>query len=255
VPGGGRRSRGNVGVAGVVGGYAETMDIKGSVALVTGANRGIGRAFARALLDHGAAKVYAGARDPGSVADRDVTPLRLDVTRPGEVTAAAAAAGDVSIVISNAGVGGTGVTLMEGPFDTARQAMEVNYLGTWAVARAFAPILARNGGGALVTMLSLASWAGRPDFPAYAASKAAQWSLTQSLRDGLRGQGTLVLGVHAGFVDTELSAWKDAPKISAEDVAEQTMQALAEDRVEVLADEATRRVKAGLCKPPAAEPH
>jgi NAD(P)-dependent dehydrogenase (short-subunit alcohol dehydrogenase family) len=231
------------------------MDIKGSVALVTGANRGIGRAFARALLDHGAAKVYAGARDPGRVADPDVTPLRLDVTRPGEVAAAAATAGDVTIVISNAGIGAPGTELLEGSFDAARQAMEVNYFGTWAVARAFAPILARNGGGALVSMLSLASWAGRPDFPGYAAAKAAQWSLTQSLRDGLRGQGTLVVGVHAGFVDTELSAWKDAPKISAEDVAEQTMQALIEDRVEVLADEATRRVKAALCQPPAPEPH
>lgn len=227
------------------------MDIKGSVALVTGANRGIGRAFARALLDHGAAKVYAGARDPGSVADREVTPLRLDVTRPEEVAAAAATAGDVTIVISNAGIGASGTKLLEGPFDAARQAMEVNYFGTWAVARAFAPILARNGGGALVNMLSVASWAGRPDFPAYAASKAAQWSLTQSLRDGLRGQGTLVVGVHAGFVDTDLSARVDAPKISAADVAEQTMQALIEDRVEVLADEVTRRVKAALSQPPA----
>jgi len=231
------------------------MDIKGSVALVTGANRGIGRSFARALLDHGAVKVYAGARDPGSVADPDVTPLRLDVTSPGEVAAAAATAGDVTIVINNAGIGASGTELLEGSFDAARQAMEVNYFGTWAVARAFAPILARNGGGVLVSMLSLASWAGRPDFPGYAASKAAQWSLTQSLRDGLRGQGTLVVGVHAGFVDTELSAWKNAPKISAADVAEQTMQALMGDRVEVLADEATRRAKAALCQPPAPEPH
>lgn len=227
------------------------MDIKGSVALVTGANRGIGRAFARALLDHGAAKVYAGARDPGSVADRDVTPLRLDVTRPGEVTAAAATAGDVTIVISNAGIGPPGTKLLEGPFDAARQTMEVNYLGTWAVARAFAPILARNGGGALVNMLSVVSWAGWPDLPAYAASKAAQWSLTQSLREGLHGQGTLVVGVHAGSVDTDLTAAVDAPKISAADVAEQTMQALTEDRVEVLADEVTRQVKAALSQPPA----
>jgi NAD(P)-dependent dehydrogenase (short-subunit alcohol dehydrogenase family) len=227
------------------------MDIKGSVALVTGANRGIGQAFARALLDHGAAKVYAGARDPGSVADPGVTPLRLDVTSAREVAAAAATAGDATIVINNAGVGAPGTELLEGSFDAARQAMEVNYFGTWAVARVFAPILARNGGGALVSMLSLASWAGRPDFPGYAASKAAQWSLTQSLREGLRQQGTLVVGVHAGFVDTELSAWKDAPKISAADVAEQTMQALAEDRAEVLADEATRRVKAALSQPPA----
>jgi NAD(P)-dependent dehydrogenase (short-subunit alcohol dehydrogenase family) len=124
--------------------------------------------------------------------------------------------------------------------------MEINYFGTWAVSRAFAPILARNGGGALVNMVSVASWAGRPDFPGYAASKAAQWSLTQSLREGLRDQGTLVVGVYAGFVETDLSSWSDAPKISAASVAEQTMQALANDSVEVLADQRTRQVKAAL---------
>ncbi|MYV49739.1 SDR family oxidoreductase [Streptomyces sp. SID2888] len=227
------------------------MDITGSVALVTGANRGIGRAFARALLDHGAAKVYAAARDPESVADADVTPLRLDITDPGEITAAVAAADDVTVVINNAGVGGWGTTLLEGGLDGARQAMEVNFFGTWAVSRAFAPVLARNGGGALVNMLSVASWAARPGWAGYAASKAAEWSLTNALREGLREQGTLVVAVHAGFVDTELSAWTDAPKITAAEVAEQTMNALAEGRGEVLADDRTREVKAALGRPPA----
>ncbi|WP_328886168.1 SDR family oxidoreductase [Streptomyces sp. NBC_00316] len=225
------------------------MEIKGSVALVTGANRGIGRAFARALIDRGAAKVYAGARDPASVNDEDVTPLRLDVTEPEEVAAAAAAAGDVTIVINNAGVGGFSTELLGGSFDGARQAMEINYFGTWAVSRAFAPILARNGGGALVNMLSTASWTSRPDYPGYAASKAAQWSLTGALREGLREQGTLVVGVHASFVETELSSFTDAPKISAADVAEQTLEALANDRVEVLTDERTRQVKNALSQP------
>jgi len=220
------------------------MEIKGSVALVTGANRGIGRALTRALLGYSVAKVYAGARDPASVADADVTPLRMDVTKPGEI--AAAAAGDVSIVINNAGAGGTGTALLNGPFDNAREAMEVNYFGTWTVSRAFTPILARNGGGALVNVLSLASWVGRSGFPGYAASKAAEWSLTNPLRDGLRDQGTLVVAVHAGFVDTNFSAWVDAPKISAVSVAEQVMQALATDTPEVLADEGTRQVKAAL---------
>ncbi|MEU5031441.1 SDR family oxidoreductase [Streptomyces milbemycinicus] len=226
------------------------MDIKGSVALVTGANRGIGRAFVRALIEHGAAKVYAGVRDPATVTGEDLIPLRLDVTSPDDIAAAAATADDVTIVINNAGISSGDTGLLEGPLDGARQAMEVNYFGTWAVSRAFAPILQRNGGGALVNMLSRASWAGRPDFPGYAASKAAQWSLTDSLRQGLRGQGTLVVGVHAGFVDTDLSARIDEPKITAVDVAEQTMQAIADGRTEVLADEPTRQLKAALSRPP-----
>ncbi|MGW7756706.1 SDR family oxidoreductase [Streptomyces violaceusniger] len=230
------------------------MDIKGSVALVTGANRGIGRAFARALLEHGAAKVYAGVRDPARVVDQDLTPLRLDVTKPEQIAEAAAIADDVSIVINNAGVGGSGTGLLEGDFEAAHQAMEVNYFGTWAVSRAFAPILARNGGGALVSMLSLASWVGQPGFPGYAASKAAQWSLTDALRKGLQEQRTLVVGVHSGFVDTDLSSWVDAPKITAADVAEQTMEALANDRWEVLADDETRQAKAALSQPLHAEP-
>ncbi|MFL4905645.1 SDR family oxidoreductase [Streptomyces sp. MMS24-I2-30] len=225
------------------------MEIKGSVALVTGANRGIGREFARALLARGADKVYAGVRDPASVRDKDLSPLRLDVTDPEEVVAAAVAAGDVTIVINNAGVGGFSTKLWEGSLDGARQAMEVNYFGTWAVSRAFAPVLARNGGGALVNMLSTASWASRPDYPGYAASKAAQWSLTGALREGMRAQGTLVIGVHASFVETELSSFTDAPKIGAADVAEQTMEALENDRVEVLTDERTRQVKSALSQP------
>lgn len=127
--------------------------------------------------------------------------------------------------------------------------------------RAFAPILARNGGGALVNMLALASWAGSPGFPGYAASKSAQWSLTDAPRTGLQEQGTLVVGVHSGFVDTDLSSWADAPKITTVDVAERTVEALANDRWEVLADAdadadadaETRQAKAALSQPLHAE--
>ena len=152
-------------------------------------------------------------------------------------------------MINNAGAAGAGTSLLDGTFDGAHQAMAVNYFGTWAVSRAFAPVLGGNGGGALVNILSLAAWVGRPAFPGYAASKAAQWSLTNSLREGLRDQGTLVVGVHAGFVDTDFSAWTDAPKISAASVAEQTVQAIATDQAEVLADNPSRAAKAALCQP------
>jgi NAD(P)-dependent dehydrogenase (short-subunit alcohol dehydrogenase family) len=221
------------------------MRIEGATALVTGANRGIGLAFAQALLDHGAATVYAGVRDPSTVADPRLVPLALDITDPDQVTAAAERTSDALIVINNAGIlSGTG--LFEGPLDGARREMEVNYLGTWSVARAFAPVLARNGGGALVNMLSIASWRARVETLGYAASKSAEWALTNALRTGLREQGTLVVGVHAGYVDTEIVSHIDAAKISPESVAEQTMQAILHDQPEVLADETTRSVKAAL---------
>ncbi|MFK4145141.1 SDR family oxidoreductase [Streptomyces sp. NPDC004065] len=221
------------------------MDIDGSAALVTGANRGIGLAFAQALLAHGAGKVYAGVRDPESLREPGLTPLRLDVTDEDQVATAARTADDVSIVVNNAGVAG-GPSLLEGSFDGARREMEVNYFGTWAVSRAFAPVLAANGGGALVNMLSVASWVANRRLPGYAASKSAQWSLTNAFRMALREQGTLVVGVHAGYVDTDLATGIDAPKILASDVAEKTMNALRGDEPEVLVDEGTQRVRAGL---------
>jgi len=223
------------------------MKITGSVALVTGANRGIGAAIARALLEAGAAKVYAGARDPKSVTDQRLTPVRLDVTSADDIEAAARLASDVDIVVNNAGVSGPEAQLLTGSLDVARAVMETNVFGPWQIARAFAPILAANGGGALVNVLSAGSWAAMSAAPAYTASKAAEWSLTNALRLGLAKQHTLVVGVHSGFVDTDLSSNVRATKISADDLAEQVVRALAEDRAEVLADEftvATRRALA-----------
>lgn len=224
------------------------MDIQGSVAVVTGANRGIGLAFTRALLARGAAKVYAGVRTPEEFDEPGVQTLRLDVTDADQVAAAAAAAADATIVINNAGIQ-VGPGLLDGSFDGARQELEVNYFGTWAVSRAFAPILADNGGGALVNMLSVASWRPNLRFPSYAASKAAQWSLTNSLRVGLKEQDTLVVGVHVGYVDTDATVGLDAPKVSAAEVAEKTMAAIANNEPEVLVDDTARRVRAALSGP------
>ncbi|MFE2971757.1 SDR family NAD(P)-dependent oxidoreductase [Streptomyces sp. NPDC059340] len=122
----------------------------------------------------------------------------------------------------------------------------MNYLGTWAVSRAFAPVLAANGGGALVNMPSVASWRVNKRWPSYAASKAAEWSLTNALRVGQRQQGTLVVGVHVGLVDTDATMGLDAPKVPAAEVAAQTMDAISRDVPEVLVDEVSRRVRAAL---------
>ena len=224
------------------------MEIKGSVALVTGANRGIGLAFARALLSRGAARVYAGVRQLGEFDEPGLEPLLLDVTNHRHVEAAAVKASDASIVINNAGQI-VGPQLLEGSLDGARKMMEVNYLAPWALSRAFAPVLAANGGGVLVNMLSAASWRASDTLPGYAASKAAEWSLTNALRIGLRGQGTLVVGVYAGYVDTDATKKLDVPKVSAAEVAEKTMDAIIRNDPEVLVDERARRIRSLLSGP------
>jgi NAD(P)-dependent dehydrogenase (short-subunit alcohol dehydrogenase family) len=224
------------------------MEIEGSVALVTGANRGIGLAFARALRSRGAARVYAGTRQPGELSEPGLEPLLLDVTNHQHIEAAAATASDVSILINNAGIL-AGPELMHGPFDGARLEMEVNYLAPWALARAFAPVLAANGGGVLVNMLSVASWRANSRFPSYAASKAAEWSLTNALRVALREQGTTVIGVHVGYVDTDAAKGVDEPKVAAAEVAEKTMDGIISNDPEVLVDERARRVRSLLSGP------
>jgi len=220
------------------------MQIEGSVALVTGANRGIGHAIALALLENGATKVYAAVRRPETVTDPRLTPVKLDVTNADDIAKAAELAQDVTIVVNNAGMSGVEAQLLNGPLSVAREVMETNVFGPWEVARAFAPTLTRNGGGALVNVLSVASWWTSGTMPGYAASKAAAWSLTNALRAGL--PQTLVVGVHSGFVDTEFSAAVTAPKITAEDLAAQTVKALLEDRTEVLADRFTTDTRAAL---------
>ncbi|HWA16839.1 MAG TPA: SDR family NAD(P)-dependent oxidoreductase, partial [Gemmatimonadales bacterium] len=158
------------------------MQIHGATVLVTGSNRGIGLAFAREALARGAKKVYAGARDPKSVTLPGVVPVRLDVTRAEEIKAAAAALGDVDLVINNAGVGAVGGFLAEDSEEVARRMLETNYFGILRLTKAFAPTLKKNGGGGIINVLSIASWVNNGLLAGYAASKAAAWSLTNSLR-------------------------------------------------------------------------
>ncbi len=222
------------------------MQVEGAVALVTGANRGLGRAFTRALLDAGAAKVYAGARDPATVTDADVVPVALDVTDHAQVAAVAADLGDVTIVINNAGVGYDAAIIGGDDLAAHRAEFEVNYFGPLAVSRAFAPVLKANGGGAIVNMLSALSWVAFPQHGNYSATKSAAWALTNVLRTQLRGQGTQVVGVHAGYIDTDMVASVDAPKVSPDHVARVTVEGIVAGAEEVLADDISRYVKAAL---------
>jgi NAD(P)-dependent dehydrogenase (short-subunit alcohol dehydrogenase family) len=222
------------------------MNVEGSVALVTGANRGLGKAFARALLDAGAAKVYAGARDISTVTDPDVIPVQIDVTDHEQVARVARELGDVTIVINNAGVGLGAAAIGGDDIEAHRAEFEVNYFGVLAVSRAFAPVLAANGGGALVNMLSALSWVSFPLFGNYSATKAAAWLLTNGLRTQLRTQGTLVVGVHAGYIDTDMVASVDAPKSSPQDIARRTVEGIAAGAEEVLADDVAKNVKAAV---------
>lgn len=228
------------------------MRIAGSTALVTGAGRGLGATLVEALLARGAATVYAAARDPRSVIHQDprVVPLRLDVTDPASIRDAVGRAGDVDLLINNAGIAGNG-SLLSGDPERARAEMETNFWGPVTVLRAFAPVLARNGGGAAVNVLSVLSWLTAPATGSYSASKAAAWSLTGSARAELRGQGTRVVGVHLGYMDTDMVAALDVPKIAPADVARQTLDAIESGVEEVLADLPSERAKAALSGEPA----
>ncbi|MBV8500811.1 MAG: SDR family oxidoreductase [Paucibacter sp.] len=227
------------------------MKLKNATVLITGANRGIGLAFAKALLARGVRKVYAGARDPSSVKLDGVTPIRLDVNSPADIAAAAEAAGDVTLVINNAGIAAMGSFKTADAEETLRRHLETNVLGVLRVSQAFAPVLARNGGGAFLNVASVASWISGPALANYAVSKAAVWSLSNGLRNDLREQGTQVLSLHMGFVDTDLTHGIDMPKSTPEAIVERALDALEAGAEEVLADEITQQVKKGLSAEPA----
>jgi NAD(P)-dependent dehydrogenase (short-subunit alcohol dehydrogenase family) len=226
------------------------MNIEGSVALVTGANRGLGKVLVAQLLARGAKKVYAGVRDPAKFSYPGVEAVKLDVTKASDVEATAKALGDVTLVLNNAGIAPFGALAADASLDVARQVMETNYFGTLRVANAFAPILAKNGGGALVNMLSVLSWITYPSLAAYCASKSAAWAATNALRHELKEQGTLVVGVHAGLIDTDMAAGVEAPKVSPEQVAKAILDAVASGQEEVLSDDPSRHIKAALSNQP-----
>jgi NAD(P)-dependent dehydrogenase (short-subunit alcohol dehydrogenase family) len=226
------------------------MDISGSIALVTGANRGIGRHFATQLLERGAAKVYATARRPEQVDLEGVEVLRLDLTDAESVAAAAGAADDVTLLVNNAGIA-TGTNLL-GDLDKVRLEMETHYFGTLSVVRAFAPVLAAGGGGAILNVLSALSWFSYDGSNAYAAAKAAEWSLTNGIRLELAGQGTQVTGIHVGAVDTDIMAGYDGPKVDPADVVRTALDGLQDGRFEVVVDDWSAMIKATLAGDPAA---
>ena len=217
------------------------MQIAGSVVLITGANRGIGRAFVAGFEAEGARKIYAAARDPATIQNSRVVPIRLDITDSQQVASAAAACSDVSVLVNNAGVA-TFTSLLQAPdMAAARLEMETNYFGTLAMCRAFAPVLARQKGGVLVNILSTASWMTWPWIGSYCASKRGQLALTMGVRMELRSQGTLVVGVFPDYVDTDMTAHITAEKVSPEQVVAATLAGIRAGEEEIVADPTAAR--------------
>jgi NAD(P)-dependent dehydrogenase (short-subunit alcohol dehydrogenase family) len=222
------------------------VNINGATVVVTGGQRGLGKAIVAELLARGVGKVYATARKPEPQEDARVVSVELDVTKPDSVAALAVTASDADIVINNAGVLGA-PKLLASDIEEVRAVFETNYFGALRVAKAFAPILADNGGGALVDILSILSWL--PGFGGYGDSKAALWSATNSLRIELEKQGTVVTGVHLSYTETDMTTGFDVPKNDPRDVARAIVDGIERGDAEVLADADTRYVKAALAGP------
>ncbi|MEW2286175.1 SDR family oxidoreductase [Streptomyces sp. NPDC047841] len=218
--------------------------IKNSVALVTGGSRGLGKALVEELYARGAAKVYATARDPRSVTHPDAVPLALEVTDPASVAAAAAQAEDVTVLVNNAGISVGAHSFLDAALEDVRREFETNFYGPLLVTRAFVPAIERNGGGHLLNVHSVLSWIGVAG--SYSATKAALWSQTNTLRLELRDRGIGVTGLHVGYVDTDMAAHVDGPKSAPRDVAALALDGVEAGAYEVLADDISRQVKAGL---------
>ncbi|MEE8269574.1 MAG: SDR family oxidoreductase [Nitrospinaceae bacterium] len=222
------------------------MKIKDSIAFVTGTNRGIGKSYVKALLDHGAKKIYAGMRDVGAfkqIASQwpekyrgKVEPVAIDITHEDQIKSAVAQAGDIDLLINNAGIANFAGLISADNLDAARQEMEVNYFGTLMMNRAFAPVLKKNGGGALVNILSVASLGNFPVLGSYSASKAALHSLTQGIRAELAAQGTQVFGVFPGPIETDMAKDFDMEKSSPDEIADGTLKAIEQDEEDIFID-------------------
>jgi NAD(P)-dependent dehydrogenase (short-subunit alcohol dehydrogenase family) len=222
----------------------DTIDLNTSTALVTGANRGFGRHLAEQLVERGA-KVYAAARRPESVDLIGVTPIQLDITDPASIAAAVTVAGDVTLLINNAGIG-TGASVLTGDIADVRLEFDTHVFGTLEVTRAFVPVIEGNGGGAILNILSVLSWITFPHLGGYSAAKSAEWSMTNALRAELASRNVRVSGLHVGYMDTDLTAGLDAPKLDPAAVAALALDQLAAGVPEILADDLSRQVQAGL---------
>jgi len=217
------------------------MRLQNATALVTGANRGIGRALVQALLDAGVQKVYATARQHSSLEaltaldPTRVIPLQVDVTDRNGISQMAEQAPDVNLLINNAGVLSFG-NILETPLDAIHQQFDVNFYGTLNMARTFVPVLERNGGGAIVNLLTLVALASMPGLATYNASKAAAWSMTQSLRASVADKNIMVYGVFPGAVDTDMLAGVDMAKTSPADIATAVLQGIETNQEDIFPD-------------------
>jgi NAD(P)-dependent dehydrogenase (short-subunit alcohol dehydrogenase family) len=226
------------------------LPLRDAVVLITGANRGIGLALVHAARRRGARRVIAAMRTPQTLGLDGVESIALDVMRDDQVRAAAARCGDVSVLINNAGIAETGGFMAPGSLEACRKHLETNVFGVLRMCQAFAPVLAAQGGGAILNVLSVASWINVPVLGTYGLSKSAAWALTNGLRAELRGQGTLVCGLHVGFVDTDLVRQFEVPKVTPAQVAECALDGIEAGTEELLVDDRARQVKAGLTSDP-----
>ncbi|HEX4049765.1 MAG TPA: SDR family oxidoreductase [Steroidobacteraceae bacterium] len=213
------------------------LRIHGCVALVTGSNRGLGRAFCEGLIQRGAKKVYAAARDPARISTAGVIPCKLDVTLLADVASLVGSCQDVTLLINNAGLLRDSPMLGTNSQAAAREEMDTNYFGPLGLIQEFKPVLARNGGGAIVNVLSVASWFTNPFMATYCASKAAEEVLTDATRMQLRSQSTHVLGVYAGYIDTDMAAAVNRPKTSPREVVDRTLAGVESGADRVFADD------------------